>query len=269
MGKKKQPKAPKIPIPTPSAEEIALQKKQLDYMDMMTNYGQQSMGWAASDRDKAMGILDTLQNAPQLDPARLALIDQIAKASMDLEAQGITSGSNKEVFDRNRRDTLAGLADQGILNSTFGRQAIENLYKEQGRQLADVYERGGLNRMNLENQWLQSEQNKNMNLFNTLYGGSGQQMQLGGSQLGAAANTAASVSGQMKSNRMDAYNANVSNLQTDYINSLRAKQKSGAGGTIGSIGGAVIGGIGGAFLGNPMMGAMLGAGIGGSVGSLF
>lgn len=270
---KKSPKPPKVAIPQPSAEEIALQKAQSQLIAQMT--GQQGVAFNQAQADRGMSdyFLGQLKDGKmELSDTEKDLAQQLSSNFYDMGLKGLTTGANKDIFNQNQRDTLGGLVNAGVVNSSTGTELLGALHKDLLSRIQDIGMGSAQQQLLLQKDFLDKKLATNLNLFSALRGGSMQGSQLSG-QLGTAAlSGAGALGGQYRQNRMDAYNATVGNQQSQYAWQLSnfnrsAGARSGLGGTLGSIGGALIGsaipGVGTA------LGGMLGGGLGSSIGGFF
>lgn len=273
-SKNKPPKPPIIPTPKPSAQELELQGLQTQQAKKLMAQSDTTFGNSQTDRNSALSYLDILNNPPKLSDGEQSLINQMGDSYLNLYQKGITEGNQKEIFDTNLRDSLASLSSNGIMNSTFGAESIQNLYKEQARAMAQASDQAGIQKLGLTNDALKAQVAKNMDLFQTMYTGAGQGSALANQLASSGSQISAGTAEAMKSNRMDAFNVNTQNAQAryGYQNQLFQQQqqkKKGIGGGIGS----TLGALAGLALAAPtggmsmLMGAGLGAGIGGGAGS--
>lgn len=270
MGKKKSPSPPKLAIPQPSAEEIALMKQQTKLVEQLTKQSDISFNQGQDDRAMAFQHLEQLQRGDGLTEAERSLSDQLADAYFEQASRGINQGANQEIFNDNLKTTLAGLNESGILNSTTGADALGQLSKDKLRLIADASNNAGLQKLLLQRDFLGNKQQ----MFGALMGVSQQSRAQGGQLAQGALSGAGQVAGQHRQYRMDAFNVRAQNAQAQYQHKLGQFQQSqasrkGLGGTIGTIAGLGLGALLAAPTGGLSIaaGASLGGGIGGSIGS--
>lgn len=273
MGSKKAPSPPRIAPPQPSAEEKRLQQEQAKLISQLTGQSNIQFAQSQEDRGKSNQFLDRINSGDfGLTPDEERLAQSLSDQFYDLGVRNLTQGSNKEIFDTNRKNTIASLVDRGLLNSSSGTELLGQLEKERMRQFGDLAGQSALQRLGLQKDIFDKKLALNFDIFRSLRGDSSAGSALSGQLANSAIGGASNLSGQLRQQRMDAFNVDVQNQQAQYQSKLaNFNNRQGFGGIGGAIGTALGAATGFAF-GGPvggLFGSTIGGGIGRSVGGFF
>jgi hypothetical protein len=275
-GKKAPPAPPQLAIPEQTEAEKMLQQKQIEQINQQMSQSDYFFGNSQSDRQSAFDYMDKLNSGYKLTDYEKNLAQQMSDQYYQNAVRDIQGSTNQSMFDTSRRDTIAGLMQSGMMNSTTATELMGNLEKARMQQYADAAGQAGMNNLTLQNQFYNQGTARLADTVNTLYSGSGtnaaQSAALSQNAMAAATN----LQQQMQGQRMQQYNAQVQNAQSMYAYNLQKQQqqqasRSGLGGTIGTVLGAAAGAALAPFTGGlSLLAVGAGAGLGGGIGrSLF
>lgn len=272
MSKKSAPKPPQLTYPEPTSQEQGILKRQEELLAQSLAQGDSLFKEGQGDRSTMRTMLSMLEDKTpyQLDDTETKMLDDIRDAHLKFSQDSFNSGVDKEIFDKERNDSIAGLARRGVLDSSVAAQILGSQENQRQRLLQTMASDTALKRLMMGqdkiNQGLQMNQN-----IAQLYSDSGRQLPGIATNLSGSASTqAGQVAQQLANERTAKFNVNAQNQQLAYQSAL-AKPKRSAGG-FGALGGAALGAIlAGAATGGmgAAAGAQLGGMLGGAGGSLF
>lgn len=238
--------APAFPGPTKIEQDIL--QRQLNMLQNDEYNAKRLFDEGIQDRANARAYLGQLQDPDpySLDPREISMLNAIVNDSYDLAKARFENSVDKNIFDKDRADTIGNLARRGVLDSSVGErvigqqnQILQNYYKELALESA-------ANRSNLVNQRFNDSLNRNQRIAELYFGGGQTLPQIGNQVQAQAVNNARSIGQAEFNQRVGNFNAQSQAAQYNALQSRRSPIGS-------ALGGALSGGLAGVALA-PMTG---------------
>lgn len=267
MGSKKS-SPPKAVLPKPSKTELAIQEQQLELMKKESAAYDQYSAERTADRQVVADTFAKILAGAEITPYEQDLINRWSKQYEDMTMNNLSSGVQREQFDRGRSDNISSLIERGVLNSRTGSQVIGDIERERTRLIAAAAQDAALNKLKLEADFYNNAQNKLQSKANTYAGFAGQGGQLATAAAGNSASIGSNLGSSLANERYTQANINNQNAQAQWMYQQQQRRN---GGGIGSLVGAGIGALAAPFTGglSLMGGLSIGSTLGGAAGSMF
>ena len=269
MGGKKTLDPPQITYPEMSQQEKDIMAKQSDLLTQLASQSNSAFTEGSTDRATALTMLNQLKSANpnQLSDAENTMLDNISKQYYQNASDNYNSSVDKQIFDQNRNDSIAGLARRGVLDSSVAQTTLGQQESQRQAILQAMSSDAALKRLTMGQDLLSSNKNTQQNLINILSGQGNQLTNTATNMTSNATTAAGQLSQQLANERAGQYNTQVQNAQLAYQSALANKKNMGG---MGALAGAGIGALlaiptGGMSL---AAGAALGGTLGGSAGSM-
>lgn len=264
---------PSAVFPGPSQQELDILTSQQQLLAQQLSQASQLFSEGQQDRNKFRGMLSVLEDDEpyRISPDEASMLDKLRDSYYNYSVDKYKNSTEKEIFDKEQRDSIANLHRRGVLDSSVGAQVLGEQEGRRQRILQELGSDAALKRLALEQDTINRNVNTNLALSQLISGQGMQLPEISNTISANASQNAAQVAQQLASERTAKFNVDVQNKQLQYLSALNKPKPIRSAGGFGALGGAGIGALlAGSLTGGmgALAGAQLGGLLGGTTGSL-